>query len=292
MIARLMTIPDVPPGVCVPDGFELTPQAYQEFLRTTSLRPLIARQLQRYHHGADLLAVGAAIRTAFAYAEMPVGLARRITAAYRSLGGDGTAVVVRSEGEIFHNLRTSRDLLAACKRCFAVPFSDQAVANGRIDHLSATVSVAVQRMVRSDLAGSGTAASLGSPGHIRITAIWGLGDAIVGGHVDPDEYFVLDASVVARRRGTKATKVVCAEAGGVRAVPTSPGEGRRDVLDESEIRTIARWVGTVDKYYGRSMTIEWAKDGPSGDLYVVHALPAPTQVLVEDESRTPVGAAR
>ena len=154
MFARLVAIPDVPPGGRVPDGFELTSQAYQEFLRSTSLRPLIAEQLRRYRHGADLLAVGAAIRTAFAYAEMPVTLARRITAAYQSLGGDGTAVVVRSEGETFLNVRTSRDLLAACKRCFAVPFSDQAIVRREeqgIDHLSVTVSVAVQRMGRAEL---------------------------------------------------------------------------------------------------------------------------------------------
>ncbi len=154
MFARLVSIPDVPPGVCVPDRFELTPAAYQEFLSTTSLRPFIAGQLRRYHHGADLLAVGAAIRTAFAYAEMPVGLARRITAAYQSLGGEGTAVVVRSEGEIFRNVRTSRDLLAACKRCFAALFSDQAIAlreEQGVDHLSVMVSVTVQRMVRASL---------------------------------------------------------------------------------------------------------------------------------------------
>jgi pyruvate,water dikinase len=285
MFARLVVIPDVPPGVCAPDGFELTASAYEEFLRATSLRPFIAGQLRRYRQGADLLAVGAAIRTAFAYAEMPVGLARRITAAYQSLGGEGTAVVVRSEGESFLNVRTRRDLLAACKRCFAVPFSDHAIARGEEREVAG--SVVVQRMVRADLAGSGTAESLGST--VRITAVWGLGDTVV---VDPDEYLVLDASVVARRRGTKETKVVCAEPGGVRAVPTSLGERQRDVLDEREIRTIARWVGMVDKYYGRPMTIEWAKDGLSGDLYVVHALPAPTQLLVEAETRTPVGAAR
>jgi pyruvate,water dikinase len=284
MFARLVAVPDVPPGVCSPDGFELTESAYQEFLRATSLQPFIAGQLRRYRQGADLLAVGAAIRTAFAYAEMPVGLARRITAAYQSLGGDGTAVVVRSKGEIFLNVRNRRDLLAACKRCFAVRFSDQAIA--RCEERPAAGSVVVQRMVRADLAGSGTAESLGTT--VRITAVRGLGDTVV---VDPDEYLVLDASVVARRRGTKETKVVCAEAGGVRAV-TSLGERQRDVLDDREIRTIARWVGMVDKYYGRPMTIEWAKDGPSGDLYVVQTLPAPTQPLGEAETRTPVGAAR
>jgi pyruvate, water dikinase len=182
-------------------------------------------------------------------------------------------------------VRNRRDLLAACKRCFAVRFSDQAIA--RCEERPAAGSVVVQRMVRADLAGSGTAESLGST--VRITAFWGLGDTVV---VDPDEYLVLDASVVARRRGTKETKVVCAEAGGVRAVPTSLGERQRDVLDDTEIRTIARWVGMVDKYYGRPMTIEWAKDGPGVDLYVVQTLPAPTQPLVEAETRTPVGAAR
>jgi phosphoenolpyruvate synthase/pyruvate phosphate dikinase len=148
-----------PVGARARDGFIVTVDAYQEFTRETSLRPFIAEQLRRYRQGADLLAVGAAIRTAFASAEMPPKLARDLLAAYQELGGDGTPVVVRSGAaplverpEIFFNVRTGRDLFAACKRCFANLFTGHAIQlreEAGIDQLSIAIFVKVQRMGRS-----------------------------------------------------------------------------------------------------------------------------------------------
>ncbi|MEU4605425.1 PEP/pyruvate-binding domain-containing protein [Kribbella sp. NPDC023972] len=157
--SRLVVRELSPAGIRTPEGFIVTVAAYQEFTRSTSLRPFIAGQLRRYRQGADLLAVGAAIRTAFAYAEMPAALARAVTAAYQELGGDGTPVVVRSgvanfvdRREVFLNVRTSRDVLGACKRCFAVLFTQRAIQLRElhgIDQLAATMFVKVQRMGRS-----------------------------------------------------------------------------------------------------------------------------------------------
>ncbi|MFG1813560.1 PEP/pyruvate-binding domain-containing protein [Kribbella sp. NPDC049174] len=281
-----------PLGITTPDGFTVTVDAYQEFIRSTSLRPFIAGQLRRYRHGADLLAVGAAIRTAFAYAEMPAGLARAITTAYRELGGDGTPLVVRSGAapfvdrqEIFFNVRTSRELLAACKRCFAILFAGRAILLREkcgLDQLAAAMFVKVQRMGESELPASGTVEVLDnrSPRLVRVKAIWGLGDPANSAAVNPDEYVILDGlsacTLVARRRGTKETKVVCAGSRGVRTVPTGPDERCRHVLTDVEALVLADWAATMESLYGgRPLTIDWAKDGPAGDLAVVGVRPAP-----------------
>lgn len=282
--SRLVVSELGPAGIKTPKGFTVTADAYQEFLRATSIRPFIAGELRRYRHGADPLAVGAAIRTAFAYAEMPSALGRAISAAYQQLGGEGTPVVVRSaettfveDHEIFLNVRTGRELFAACKRCFAVLFTDRAISlreqNG-VDHLSATISVGVQRMVRSDLAGSGSAELLDGhiPGLVRVSAVWGLGDTLIGERVEPDEYLVLDARserpLITTRRGSKAMKVVCAEPRGIKAIRTEPAERQRLVLTDDEVVALARHTLTMSsRYGGRPLMIEWAKDGTTGDLY-------------------------
>jgi phosphoenolpyruvate synthase/pyruvate phosphate dikinase len=136
-----------------PDDFTVTRAGYDEFVRAARLRPLIAHQVRRYRAGADLVGVGVAIRTAFCFAEWPAGLRDEIAAAYRRLGGDGTRVVVRggTAPEVFENIDNGRDLLAACRRCFAAQYTDEAIRsreNGGGDHLAVTTSVEVRRMVR------------------------------------------------------------------------------------------------------------------------------------------------
>jgi phosphoenolpyruvate synthase/pyruvate phosphate dikinase len=148
--------------------FATTSTAYREFVEAARLRPLVARQLRRLRSGADVVAVGASIRTAFFDAELPAGLAESISAAYRQLGGTGTAVAVRSDApdenlldaslagrqETFLNVRETLPLLAACKRCWASLFTDRAIIYREvrdIDHLSVTLSVDIQRMVPSEI---------------------------------------------------------------------------------------------------------------------------------------------
>ena len=134
------------------EGFAVTAAAYREFVRSARLRPYVGGELRRWRAGRELVAVGAAIRTAFAEAEWPVGVAGAIAAGYARLGGDGTAVTVRSLGsgghEVFHDVRTTDDVLAACGRCFAAPFSDEAIADRearRVSQFDVAVSIGIER---------------------------------------------------------------------------------------------------------------------------------------------------
>jgi pyruvate,water dikinase len=149
-------------------GFATTTAAYREFIEGARLRPVVARQIRRLRAGADLVAVGASIRNAFFDAELPSSLAEAITAAYQMLGGDSTKFAVRSDApaedlldatfsdhqESFSSVSGNRALVAACKRCWASLFTDRAIIYREvrgIDHLSATLSVDIQRMVPSEI---------------------------------------------------------------------------------------------------------------------------------------------
>lgn len=139
----------------VPTGFAVTTAAYREFVRSARLRPYIAGELRRWRAGRDLIAVSAAIRTAIADAEWPVSVAEAIAAGYARLGGDGTAVTVRGLGgahhELFHDLTTTNDVLAACKRCFAAPFTDQEISDREdrgMSQLDLVVSIGIERQSR------------------------------------------------------------------------------------------------------------------------------------------------
>ncbi|MEI8406581.1 MULTISPECIES: phosphoenolpyruvate synthase [unclassified Kribbella] len=300
-------------GIDVPDGFAVTAAAYREFIEAAGLRPLIADQIGRYRAGTDLPSVGAAIRAAFAAAELPPTVVEAITIAYAQLGGDGTEVAARSSAtaedlpdasfagqqETFLNVNTVGDLLAACKRCFASLFTDRAISYREergFDHLAVALSIGVQLMVRSDLGSAGVMFTLdsdsGFPGVVQISAAWGLGESVVSGVVDPDEYLVFKPllaerdlrPIISKERGAKETKVVYDEPQGTRTVATSEDERMRWVLDDDDILRLARWAVAVESHYGRPMDIEWAKDGRTGRLYLVQARPETVQTRREATS--------
>ncbi|MGW1344447.1 PEP/pyruvate-binding domain-containing protein [Kribbella sp. NPDC002412] len=265
-------------GIRVPAGFVVSAAAYQEYVRESRLGPVIASELRRYRAGRDVVAVAAAIRTAFREASLPPALAAEILDAYQELGGDGTEVAVRCSpvdshddirDEVFLHLRSGADVLAACRRCFASLFSSVAVGNRELrgpDHLAAAMPVAVQRMVRSDLGASGTAR--GENTFVRVRAAWGLGEPPAE---DPDQYSVHPGAVpmIVRHRGAKRTKTVYADPHGTKTIPTTPQERSQLVLNDDELQELARWSVEVDKHFKRPMELEWAKDGCSGDLYLV-----------------------
>ena len=133
----------------------MTSAAYREFVRLARLRPYIGGELRRWRAGRDLVAVGAAIRTAFAAAEWPDGMDEAIAAGYARLGGDGTVVTVRSlgSGGVLRHVSTTDDVLAACKRCFAQPFTDEAIADRearRVSQLNVAVSIGIEPEARAD----------------------------------------------------------------------------------------------------------------------------------------------
>ncbi len=300
-------------GIDVPGGFATTARAYRLFVERNVLQDRIREQLEALSRGAPLHEVGGRIREMFLLSEWPGELAAEIRDAYAELcrrcGRADVDVAVRSSAtaedlpeasfagqqESFLNVTGERDLLDACRRCYASLFTDRAIGYREekgFDHLAIALSVGVQKMVRSDLACAGVMFTIdtdsGFPGVVVIDSAWGLGESVVAGVVDPDEHRVLKAlladaparPIVEKRRGTKESKVVYAAGGSgapTRTVPTSPDERLAFALTDDEALQLARWAVVIEQHYGRPMDIEWAKDGETGRVSVVQARPETVQ---------------
>jgi len=283
-------------GIKVPDGFATTASAYWQFLDANALREPIATKLGELAEDAhNLAAVGKAVRDMILEAEFPQALVEAITRAYGEMGRG--AVAVRSSAtaedlpeasfagqlESFLNVRGSRALLDACKRCFASLFTDRAIVyrrNHGFDHMKIALSVGVQKMVRADKACAGVMFSIdtetGFPRIVLINAAWGLGETVVQGMVDPDEYQVFKPllgdpalkPIVGKTLGAKARKRV-----GAKLVKTSKKERASFVLSDEEVLELARWACAIEDHYRQPMDMEWAKDGKTGELFIVQARP-------------------
>ncbi|RDU99370.1 phosphoenolpyruvate synthase [Trinickia dinghuensis] len=300
-------------GINVPPGFATTADAYWRFVDANGLQQTIAENLgELAAHKVMLAEAGAAIRRAVLRGEWPADIAEALCGAYRALcrrsAREDVDVAVRSSAtaedlpdasfagqqETFLNVRGERALLDACRRCYASLFTDRAISYRQdkgFDHLRVALSIGVQRMVRSDLGGAGVVFSIdtetGFDKVVLINAAWGLGENVVQGAVDPDEYEVfkplLDDSslspIIGKTRGEKARKMVYASTGdaSTRNVPTSKAERAAFVLADDEILRLARWACTIEAHYARPMDIEWAKDGASGEMFVVQARPETVQ---------------
>ncbi len=303
-------------GVRVPPGFATTADAYWRFLDGSGLRPVIASAIGDWTDGkASLADTGTRLRAAILAAPWPAANADSIRSAYRDLctrlGKPDADVAVRSSAtaedlpdasfagqqESFLNIRGESALLDACRRCYASLFTDRAISYRQtkgFDHLKVALSVGVQQMVRSDLAGAGVMFSIdtetGFDKVVLINGAWGLGENVVQGAVDPDEHQVfkplLEASgtvpILEKRLGGKAQKMIYAEGGEhpTRNVPTTPAEQSAFVLTDDEVLTLARWAIAIEDHYGCPMDIEWAKDGESGEIFIVQARPETVQSRV------------
>ncbi|MEX2551840.1 MAG: phosphoenolpyruvate synthase [Actinomycetota bacterium] len=303
-----------PDGIIVPDGFATTAGAYREFMGHNDLERALERALERLRGGADLAEVGLSIRTRFLAGEIPSEVEAAISAAYErlaeSVGRADPEVAVRSSAtaedlpdasfagqqETYLNVRGREALIDACRRCFASLFTDRAISyrvHRGFDHRSVALSVGVQLMVRSDLAGSGVMFSVdtetGFPDVVVMNAAWGLGESVVSGAVDPDEYLVFKPligrpglkPIISKKRGAKQQKIVYGEKGGTCTLDTTSAERASYVLSDDEILTLASWACRIESHYGRPMDIEWAKDGSTGKLYVVQARPETVQARKE-----------
>jgi pyruvate, water dikinase len=302
----------VPKGIRVPTGFATTAEAYWDYLEANGLRPAIADLLADLAAGkATLQETGSAIRSLLLAGEWPEGTAAAITTAYTKLcalaGKPDVDVAVRSSAtaedlpdasfagqqETFLNIRGTAALLAACRRCYASLFTDRAISYRQakgFDHMRVALSIGVQQMVRADLGGSGVMFSIdtetGFPDVVVIDAAWGLGENVVQGAVDPDEYQVFKpllanekvVPIVEKKCGAKALKMIYAAGDKpTRNVPTSKAERSAFVLDDSEILTLARWAMAIEAHYGCPMDMEWAKDGGTGEIFIVQARPETVQ---------------
>ena len=300
-------------GVRVPPGFATTADAYWQFVTANDLMKTIIGLLDDLVAGkAPLSEVGLAIRRAFLRAEWPKDIEAAITAAYAELctrsGKQDADVAVRSSAtaedlpdasfagqqETFLNIRGDAALLNACRRCYASLFTDRAISYRQakgFDHVKVALSIGVQRMVRSDLGGAGVMFSIdtetGFDKVVLINATWGLGENVVQGTVDPDEYeifkpFLSNTAVlpiIEKKLGEKSQKMIYTSDGDhpTRNVPTSRAERGAYVLSDPDILVLARWACAVENHYGRPMDMEWAKDGETGELFIVQARPETVQ---------------
>jgi pyruvate,water dikinase len=299
--------------VKVPAGFATTADAYWRYIEANGLKPKIAAALDQYAaNKATLQETGATVRNLFLKGEFPAETAQAIRQAYAELckraGKDNVDVAVRSSAtaedlpdasfagqqETYLNIRGDAALLDACRRCYASLFTDRAIsyriAKG-FDHMKVALSVGVQRMVRSDVGGSGVMFSIdtetGFDKVVLINAAWGLGENVVQGAVNPDEYIVfkplLDKPslkpIVGKTLGEKAQKMIYTDdsAHPTKNVPTSKAERTAFVLHDEGILQLARWAAVIEQHYGLPMDMEWAKDGESGELFIVQARPETVQ---------------
>ncbi|WP_152053800.1 phosphoenolpyruvate synthase [Tautonia marina] len=308
----------VPQGVRIPNGFAVTAEAYRAFLTHGHLEGQIAEQLSGLDTNdlEDLRRRGHAIRHAILASDLPGDLERALVEAYGQLAdpnGPPPDVAVRSSAtaedlpdasfagqqETFLNVQGHRALLEACKRCFASLYTDRAISY-RVDkgftHENVALSVGVQRMVRSDLAASGVMFSIdtetGFPDVVLINASYGLGENVVQGSVNPDEYSVFKPTlkqgfrpILQKTLGSKEFKLVY-DVGGTRMtrnVPVPPEDRARFAIDDDDILTLAQWACIIEDHYsdkrGRPtpMDMEWAKDGRTGELFIVQARPETVQ---------------
>ena len=303
-----------PQGVRVPNGFATTAEAYRAFLRLGGLEATIDAAMAGLDVGRidQLQAAGQKIRSAILNAELPAELAGELVAAYRRLEAESGAhcdVAVRSSAtaedlpeasfagqqESYLNVRGERMLLESVRRCFASLFTDRAIVyrvERGFNYRQVALSVGVQKMVRSDRAAAGVIFTLDTETGFRevvlITGAYGLGESVVQGSVDPDEFYVFKPTlaegfrpVLRRRLGSKEFKLVYEEGGsrGIRSVPVPKEERGRFVLSDDELLALARWAVAVEKHYSDArgaatpMDLEWAKDGDTGELFILQARP-------------------
>ena len=294
-------------GIRVPDGFATTSDTYWRGIEHNGLDRVIRDLLSDLEQGRKQLAeVGRGIRTRMQDLVWPEDIEAEIREAYREMcreyGTDAVDVAVRSSAtaedlpqasfagqqESFLNIAGENQLLEAIRSCFASLFTDRAISYRQekgFDHLKVALSAGVQKMVRSDLAGSGVMFSIdtetGFPNTVIINAAWGLGENVVQGTVTPDEYRVFKPllddhryqPIVEKTVGFKERKMVYAEGGTKRTknVVTSAEEKGAFVLSEEEILTLARWARIAENHYGYALDMEWAKDGHSGLIFLVQA---------------------
>jgi pyruvate,water dikinase len=307
-------------GVRVPNGFSVTAEAYRFFLSETGVGGALQEILGSVDTGnlESLRQCGSRARAAILEASMPEPLSRAILAAYKKLQGNAAsdpAVAVRSSAtaedlpdasfagqqETYLNIQGPEPLLKAVQRCFASLFTDRAIsyrADQGFDQMQIALSVGIQQMVRSDLATSGVLFTLDTETGFRdvvlINAAYGLGENVVQGTVNPDEYTVFKptlktgfAPVIHKVCGSKELKLVSLPPDGktLGNVPVPESERDRFALEDADILTLARWACLIEEHYQKKrghpvpMDIEWAKDGRTGELFILQARPETVQSL-------------
>ncbi len=306
-------------GIRVPTGFAVTATAYWDFLDENKIREKLHKILDRLdlEKFSNLPQVSAEAKALITGSVIPAPIEQAILNAYRELSGDPKApasVAVRSSAtaedlphasfagqqESYLNISGEQALLKACRKCFASLFTERAIkyrVDHHFEHMDVALSIGVQHMVRADLGCSGVAFTLepetGFRDVVVINGIWGLGENIVQGAVDPDEFIVFKPSlgrhkksILSKKRGGKKKTMIYGDAGSASGptvnVETPLDKQQQLVLDESEVSQLAAWCIRIEEHYQTPMDIEWAKDGQTGELYIVQARPETVHAIKKD----------
>jgi pyruvate,water dikinase len=299
-------------GVPIPDGFATTAPAFFRFLKDTGLETQIEKILGNLdtHNLKDLHNSGKAIREMIINSVLPEQLQEDIVIAYKKLsedyGVENVDVAVRSSAtaedlpgasfagqqETYLNISGPENVLEAVKKCFASLFTDRAIAYRKemgFSHMQVGLSAGVQKMVRSDLAASGVMFSCdtesGFGDVVLINASYGLGENVVLGRVEPDQYYVFQTTlkkdfrpILEKHVGSKLLKMVYGTGKNfTKNIATTKKERENFVLTDDEILQLAKYALIVEEHYKREMDMEWAKDGKDGKLYIVQARPETVQ---------------
>ena len=294
-------------GVSVPSGFAITAEGYRYFIEQAGLDESIRDALRGLdtRDTRDLALRGERVRSLITKAELPADLRAVVTKFYRAMEeqyGKDVDVAVRSSAtaedlpdasfagqqDTYLNVRGERELLDKIRACFASLFTNRAISyreDKGFDHFNVYISVGIQKMVRSDRACAGVAFSIdtesGFKEAIYITGAYGLGENVVQGIVNPDQFYVFKPtlrkgyrSVIEKRLGTKTQKLVYEASGhGTKQANVTHDDRARFVLNDDEILQLAKWACLIEEHYGKPMDIEWAKDGLTGELFILQARP-------------------
>jgi pyruvate,water dikinase len=298
-------------GVRVPGGFATTAQAYRDFLKQGGLDDRIRKELATLNVDdvSVLAATGARIRGWIMSTPFPPDLQKAVGDELRRMSnGKEISVAVRSSAtaedlpeasfagqqETFLNVRGEAQVLKAMHEVFASLFNDRAISyrvHQNFDHNAVALSAGVQHMVRSDLGSSGVMFTLDTDSGFRdvvfITASYGLGETVVQGAVNPDEFYVYKNSlragkypILRRNLGGKAIKMIYAPAGSaerVQTVEVAQADRMRFCLNDADILTLSRQALTIEEHYKAPMDIEWGKDGSTGEIFILQARPETVQ---------------
>ncbi len=308
-------------GINIPDGFALSSGAFSHFLRENQLHKKLKKIFKEFNPKSlkSLKKTGKAARNLILRAKLPEDLKRKILQAYRSLSKkynqESADVAVRSSGvaedlpsasfagqfETFLNIKGGDNLLKALKKCLASTFNDRVIAYRQekgFSQLKFALSVGVQKMVRSDLGSAGVIFTLdtetGFKNAVLINSIFGVGEMIVKGKITPDEFYVFKPTlkqgfkpIIVKNLGRKTKKYIYLKAGGLKEVSIPKRDQLRFSLTDSEILTLAKWSLLIENHYSNlakkwmPQDIEWAKDGKTGELFIVQSRPETVHVTTK-----------
>lgn len=296
-------------GIRIPNGFATTAEGYDYLLKKDGLKNEIRKILKglNTHNIKDLMKRGAAVRQVILNAEFPKDLEQEIITAYHKLSeqystkniqNSNTDVAVRSSAtaedlpdasfagqqETFLNISSEKELLIAVKKCIASLFTNRAISyrvDKKFDHFKIALSVGIQKMIRSDLASSGVMFSIdtesGFENAVLINSIYGLGENIVQGKVNPDEFYVFKptGAIISKSIGKKSLKMIYNNdpKKPVKDARVKPADQHKQSITDAQVKKLAEWAMIIEKHYGRPMDMEWALDGKDGKLYIIQARP-------------------